>query len=109
MKIEERIAEVLHDHRELMSQNTAWDECKYCSHRGQTWAAHVASVLVAELELTQEWGAIHEGDSEPDAWVDDLEWAQMQVDEFCQSCDSCRNAQPKTLGTRYTTAWERAE
>lgn len=52
MSVEKRIAEILRDHRERMSQNTAWDECKYCSHHGE-WVDHVASVLVDELGLTQ--------------------------------------------------------
>jgi hypothetical protein len=112
MDIQQRIAEILRDHWQD-SGDSPWVrqyECgcgqKVDDRTPETdHSTHVAEVLVPELGLTQEWGAVVEGETEPDAWMDDLEWAQEQVAERCQSCDHCRNSIPKTLATRYVTEW----
>ncbi|MBX9661654.1 MAG: hypothetical protein K2X00_24105 [Nitrospiraceae bacterium] len=85
----------------------------YMPRSGRVWLREgavdvrlLAKSLVAGLGLTQEWGALHEGDTEPDSWMDDRDWAQKQVSERCLSCDHCRNALPKKLVSRFVSRWE---
>jgi hypothetical protein len=53
--IEERIAAVVALHQYAYS-SVAWCRCGLNFNNGDEFNAHVASVLVAKLGLTQEWG-----------------------------------------------------
>jgi hypothetical protein len=84
----------------------------WCNERFGSWAEHamhVAPLILASLDLREQWGVVTEdvfGDETPDDYADDQAHAKEIAAERCQSCDHCRNALPKHVVRRFVSGWQ---
>lgn len=114
--IEERIAEIIGAHRpRRLRVSRAVEECQSgCVYEPETWYRHIASVLVAELGMTAQYGAhdiTQADDTDADLW-----WTDDPADGFVAR-DAARNLLNSNnpnfpnheLVRRFVTAWERAQ
>lgn len=108
MSIEERIAELIDEHKSLWGT----DACSCCENQGIPWTTHIAQILVTDIGFATEWG-LHDltQDDETDA---DCWWTDDPADDFVAR-DAARDALNHSpncyphheLVSRYVTRWQR--
>jgi hypothetical protein len=110
--IQQRIANLLREHR-FWSLAQGDCECGWEDTENPDVLAHVASVLVEQLGLTQEWSNAYEQQGDGGAWHETRTAALPR--EITEANMRLREAEPSRwirnmrIESRWVTGWERAD